>query len=342
MSAQPQAGFFDAETEAVRAELAANEEALRAERARRFEARKAELRGDTVGWKDGPFSERVTALLDQLAEAGQPANDMRDAILLGINSAAKQGRLDEAHVSFVEDKARKEVARVSLQGRVVATQWCTRTLEDLAEVHPACRQLPEALQRAAIAKVNELGGELAKLGFKSELEVDASCPRPAQELSHGVREVNTALILLGVNRYRNAKGYKASSEARIEYAEDYASKVLGLDSRSLPGVKMDLPLTTDGLRQESRPRARTGRADESPAGAPRQADPSGVYVGKLVEMSGERLVQKVGRDPRDLVAHERAAVSGDDARIGQIVTISYEMGVARLTNQSLAKAGIER
>lgn len=339
MSAPSQEGFFEFELEVSRLENAAYDEALRAERARRFEARKAELRGDTVAWKGGPFDERVEALLAQLAAAGDPAHEMRDAILLGINAAAKQGRLDEQHVAFVEDKARKEVARVSLQGRVVATQWQARTLRDLAEVHPACLQLPAVIQRAAIDKVNGLGEQLAELGFKSELEVDASCPPTAQGLARGLREIHTALILLGVARYRNAKGYKASSEARLDYAENYATDVLGLDTRSRAGIKMDLALTTDGLRQTSRPRVARG---EAATFEPLDAEPSGIYVGKLVAISDDHLVQKVGRGPRDVVQHRRSAVCGDDAHAGDVVSISYEMGLARLANQRLSKSGIER
>jgi hypothetical protein len=323
----------------ARLENAAHDEAMRAERTRRFEARKAELRGDTAAWKGGPFDERVEVLLAQLAAAGDPAHEMRDAILLGINAAAKQGRLDEQHVSFVEDKARKEVARVSLQGKVVPAQWQARTLTDLAEVHPACLQLPEVVQRAAIDKVNGLGEQLGAIGFKSELEVDASCPAAAQGLARGLREIHTALILLGVARFRTAKGYKASSEARLDYAEDYATKVLGMETRSHAGIKMDLALTTDGLRQASRPRV---ARDEPAAFEPIEAEPTGMYVGKLVAVSDDHLVQKIGRSPRDLVRHRRGEVCGDVARAGDIVAISYEMGMARLANQSLAKAGVER
>jgi hypothetical protein len=340
MSAVPQAGFFDAELTEVRAQMDARDTEMRLERARRFEARKAELRGDTAAWKTGPFAERVDAMLEQLATAGEPAHDMRDAILLGINAAAKQGRLTEDHVSFVEEKARKEVARVSLDGQVVATRWEPRTVASLAEIHPACGQLPHPLQSAAVDKINEVGARLALLGFKSELDVDSSCPQGAQDLARSIREVNTALILVGVARFRNAKGYRTSSEARLDYAESFATGVLALDTRSHPGVAMDLPLTTDGLRQAPEPRVHRDQAAEIVE--PRRAEASGHYAGKVVEVTPDRVVQKVGRDPRDLVAHDRRHLSEEPVRVGDVVTIAYEMGLGRLTGPQASKGGPSR
>ncbi|AVA38373.1 hypothetical protein [Cupriavidus metallidurans] len=63
---------------------------------------------------------------------------------------------------------------------------------------------------------------------------------------------------------------------------------------------------------------------------------TGTYVGKVTALSGTHLEQKVGRDPRDVMVHDRRALSGDDAALGNVVTISYEMGKGRLRNHDLA------
>lgn len=342
-----QFGLFDVELEEVREQLRAREEAIHRERQARFEANKAKLLADTGAWKGGEFSERIEALLDRLVKAGGSARGMHDAILGGINAAAKGGRLDERHVAFVEEKARVEVARVSTLGHVIPTKWERQSAADLSAVDPSCTQLPEAIQDAALARLNELGPRLAQLGFKSELEVDTSSPGDAQELAGGIREVHTALMLLAVNRYRNAKGYKQAKAERLDNIERFASHVLGIDTKAHPGVKLDLPLTSSGMRQKptrnevTTVELREGAGESS---TPHRAEVGGIYVGKITSLSADHLEQKVGRDPRDVVVHDRTALSGDDVAVGHVVTISYEMGMGRISNSELAvdQRGIAR
>ncbi|CAN7779495.1 hypothetical protein LJR296_007900 [Cupriavidus necator] len=334
-----QFGLFDVELEEVREQLRVREEAILRERQARFEANKAKLLADTGAWKGGEFSERIDALLDRLVQSGAAARGMHDAILGGINAAAKGGRLDERHVAFVEEKARVEVARVGTLTEVTPTKWEKQSAADLLAVDPSCTQLPEAIQHAALARLNELGPGLAQLGFKSELEVDTSSPRVAQELAGGIREVHTSLMLLAVNRYRDAKGYKQAKAERLDNIERFASQVLGIDTKAHPGVKLDLPLTSSGMRQKpTRNEAKTVELHESAgdASTARQAEVSGIYVGKITSLSANHLEQKVGRDPRDVVVHDRAALSGDDVAVGHVVTISYEMGMGRISNKELA------
>lgn len=345
--ARPQLGLFDEELEQVREQLRAREEAYHRERQARFEANKARILADTDAWKGGEFAERIDGLLGKLADAGEPARGMHDAILGGINSAAKAGRLDERHVAFVEEKARIEVARVSTLGQVIPTSWDTRTPADLTAVDPGCTQLPEGIQKAALVRLNEVGPQLAKLGFKSELEVDSSSPANARELAGDMREVHTALMLLAVNRYRNAKGYKHARADHLERMEQFASQVLNVDTKAHPGVKMDLPLKSGGVRQSaprSGPKNPHGQEVTAEGSAPRQAETTGIYVGKVTALTDTHLEQKVGRDPRDVIAHDRRALDGDDVAVGHVVTISYEMGVGRLTNRDLAveQHGVER
>lgn len=337
----PQSGLFDEELQAVRNELQEREEAMRRARQERFEANKATLLAETAAWKGGGFSERIERLLGQLAHAGEPAKDMHDAILCGINSAAKAGRLTEQHVAFVEGKARIEAARVSALGTVKPTAWPHRTATDLKALDPSIGQLPEAIQQAGLEKINTFGHQLAQRGYMTELEVNASSPADACQVAGHLREVHQAMMLLAANRYRHAKGYKHANPERLAQMEQYASQVLGIDTTEHPGVNMDLPLTSDGLRQRAVRRANkeSSAREKSPA---RAALASGLYVGKVTALTDDVLEQKVGRDPGDVVAHDRRAFGGEEVAIGQIVTISYEMGMGRVSSHSIGKSGMER
>lgn len=63
---------------------------------------------------------------------------------------------------------------------------------------------------------------------------------------------------------------------------------------------------------------------------------SGTFVGKITALNDTYLAQKVGRNPHDVMVHARHALNGDDVSVGHVVTISYEMGKGRLSNQDLA------
>lgn len=67
-----------------------------------------------------------------------------------------------------------------------------------------------------------------------------------------------------------------------------------------------------------------------------QARTTGTHVGKVMSMSADHLEQKVGRDPRNVVVHDRRMLSGDDVAVGQLVTVSYENGKGQLKNHDLA------
>lgn len=62
---------------------------------------------------------------------------------------------------------------------------------------------------------------------------------------------------------------------------------------------------------------------------------SGTFVGKVTALSDDHVEQKIGRDPRNVMVHDRKALSGDDVSVGHVVTVSYEMGKGRLRNHDL-------
>lgn len=343
----PQLGLFEEELAQARRDLAAREEALRRARQASFEAKKARVLADTSAWQGGEFAERIEALLGQLQRAGPQALGMHDAILGGINSAAKAARLDERHVAFVEEKARVEVARVSTLGQVIPVVWETRNVADIRAMDAGAGQLPLVILDAAIVRMNDIGQGLAKLGFKSEVEVDSGCAADARTLKRDLNDVQSALMLLAVNRYRDAKGYRNAKAENLDRMEQFATQVLGIDTKTHPGVAMDLPLTSGGVRngpvrkagkagRSLQPEEMTMSNDAAAMEAPKPPPSHGICIGKVTKLDGDRIEQKIGRDPRDLVVHDRGAISGDEVAVGDVVTIIYEMGVGRLSNHEKA------
>lgn len=332
-----QLGMFDAELANRRAEVAEEEAALQRARAARFEQRKAAILADTASWSGGEFSDRINALLKAMKDAGKEAEGMHDAILAGVNDAGRTGRLDERHVAFVEEKSRIEVARIGHLGQVHPVAWTTKTPADLAAFDVGSGQLPMAIQVAAVDRLNTLGPKLAALGFKDDFEVDARASIEARELKDLLGEVRHALMGLAPARFRQAKGYKHATGAKLDEAEDFATKVLGIDTRAHPGVGTDIQLTSSGVRSKPTPRAK---------GDPERSRPdvqfvhSGVYVGVVVSATEHAISQKAGRNPNELIWHATSSLAGHAPKVGELVEIVYRDGVGRATGptQSLEVA----
>lgn len=62
----------------------------------------------------------------------------------------------------------------------------------------------------------------------------------------------------------------------------------------------------------------------------------GTFVGKITAVGDDRVEQKIGRDPRDVMVHDRSALSGDGVSVGHVVTVSYEKGKGQVRNHDLA------
>lgn len=342
-----QSGFFDQELNEAYATAEARDRAIWAERQRRVEVRLAEILADTAAWKGGPFSDRIEALLGSMVDAGPQTKGMHDAILNGINTAARANRLDERHVAFAEDKARQEVAKVGLQGAIIQVPWRTRTAADLAAVSVGCIMLPEPIQEAALAKLNSLGPELGKLGFAHEHEVDGRATAEARALKDAISNVHSSLMLLAGQRYRAGLGHKNVNPDTLEQREDFASSTLGIDTREYPGVKRDVALLADGTERVAEASAkRVIRSKSEKMAAAQQADTAaGLYIGKVLEVTAVEVLQKVGRRPDDLVRHGRDDLLGcEDIQPGHVVTIRYAMGVGEVVGmeQGRSDPGVSR
>lgn len=342
-----QAGFFEEELSDAYASVKDRDRALWDERERRLQERLAVILADTAAWKGGPFAERIDALLGLMVKAGDEAKGMHDAILNGINTAAKANRLDEKHVAFVEEKARQEVAKVGLKGAIIEAPWRERTTADLAAVAIGCVQLPEPIQAAALAKLNSVGPQLGKLGFADEREVDGRATAEARGLKDEISSVYSSLMLLSGQRYRVEMAYKNINPDKVEQFEDFATKSIGIDTRQYPGVKTDLALMADGKERTTEGMAkRVVRTKSEKLAAASQADTAaGFYVGRVLEVTDDEVLQKFGRHTDDLVRHDRSQLEGGAGiEAGEVVTIRYAMGVGEVLGmaQGRSEPGVDR
>lgn len=200
-------------------------------------------------WPVGPFAERIRNLLDELRRGG--ADEEANLVEAGFEADAGSGRLNEQGVAHREDWGRKALARLADKGKPAKPlAFEPATLAELDEhTDGTLGALPQPIQDAALAKFNELGEQLAKHGVRYG-EVDSRFPEPVQELDDAMRQVVSASMHLAPRRYRATKGYKDHSPAKLEQSEDYASRVLGIDTRAHPGVDTSTPITASGGKQQ--------------------------------------------------------------------------------------------
>ncbi|MES2879201.1 MAG: hypothetical protein V4713_12325 [Pseudomonadota bacterium] len=327
---QTQFGMFDAELIDRRKEITEHDAAVVRARAERFEQRKAVLMADTKNWIGGEFAERIESLLQTLKGAGEGAKGMHDAILVGINSAANGGRLTESHVEFVQNKARIEVARL---GQVQPTSWDKLSVADIGKSDFGSGQLPDAILVVAVGKLNTLGPQLAKLGFKNDIEVNATAPREAQDLKNQMSLVRQSLMMLAPARYREARGHKLAGGDKLEQAEAFASDVLGINTRLFPGVDTSVALTTGGIRQKP---LRSSGAVQDKTQSVRNVVCEGLFIGCITKSEGDMVAQKTGRNAAELTWHSRQNLVGATAAIGDLVEIKYRNGIGHVAGQSLS------
>ncbi len=220
-------------------------------RAQRFEERRKALSDDVSCWAGHPLAPRIRAMADLLQQAGPKAQDMLNCIMAGINMRARHGQIDDATVEFLENKARIEIARIRQGDTPPAATWKERTGQSLAVEDVAIAALPLGIRQAAAVRINELGSQLAALGYSDHHEVNAASHEHARRLHRDIADIYNAMMSLAPSRYRAEKGYRNFKRENLERDENELSALLGIDTRELPGVCMDKPLTSSGLRQKA-------------------------------------------------------------------------------------------
>lgn len=226
-----------------------------------------------------------------------------------------------------------------------AREWAKLDVDDFGKI-----QDKELARFAAVT----ITSNMENPGYKVEFE------RGGQELLARVAERNAANdALVAAKEERKARAYDAMLASRQESAKNWspeeASKQALIDvadyARALhdqqtnlndvPGVELHYRLADMRMYSRANP-AYLGALERAVPALAReishteQQTISGTFVGKITALNDTYVAQKVGRNPHDLMVHARHALSGDDVAVGHVVTISYEMGKGRLSNQDLA------
>lgn len=236
LSGAVQLGMFDAELQSAFDAIAARVEARNAQRREHLARKREALEADTSAWDQSAFAPRILEVLGSLRSAGSAADEMRHAILAGITHDATNNRLTEEGVSFRETVARRELAKIAPQGARPEAQWEQVTPESLAKDEPDVCKLPAEIVRAAAAKMNVLGQQLAQLGFATQYEVDGRAPKDARDIAQQIREPFNAMLMLAPIRERVGKGHKNANPGKLARLEDYATQAIGIDTRQFPGI----------------------------------------------------------------------------------------------------------
>lgn len=246
------ADLFPGTKDEVRAQMDAAQQRIRDAKERRLRATQDAILADDSAWKGSPFADRIRAMQQSLADAGEAGRGMLVAISSGINIDAKNGRLTEQAIAHRESVARRELANIASAGKKPQAEWQKVTPDDL-RVEPVIASLPVELASAAADRLNELGPQLAKLGFRSHLEVDARAPAEAQSLAQQMRDIEGSLLTLAPARYMAATGDKRARADKLGSMEDFATSVLGVDTRKIAGVDTTRQITADGVKTKPIP-----------------------------------------------------------------------------------------
>lgn len=226
-----------------------------------------------------------------------------------------------------------------------AREWAKLDVEDFGKI-----QDKELARFAAVTITHNMDNPAYKVEFE----------RGGQGLLARVAERNAANdALVAAKEERKARAYDAMLASRQEAAKSWSPEEASKQALSdvadyaralndqqtnmndVPGVELHYRLADMRMNAKTNPAYLDALEKAVPALAreisqAEQQTISGTFVGKITALSDTYLAQKVGRNPHDVMVHARHALSGDDVSVGHVVTISYEMGKGRLSNQDLA------
>lgn len=192
-------------------------------------------------WHDSPFAPRIQAMVDQLNAAGDAG--YAKSISGGSALDAKNGKLAEENVAFRENNVRQRLATLATKDKPAAPVAIEpETAESLGQKINTLPALPRAIGDAAVARWNEIAPKLAALGFKDG-EVDARHSPEAQALQKQLKDISNALNGMAPRRYAQERGHKNLNPDAVARDEDFASQVLGIDTRAHPGIDASKQIT---------------------------------------------------------------------------------------------------
>lgn len=226
-----------------------------------------------------------------------------------------------------------------------ACEWAKQDVDDFGKIQD------KELSRFAAVTITS---NMENPAYKAEFE------RAGQVLLERVAERNAANnALVAAKEERKARAYDAMLASRQETAKNWSPEEASKQALSdvadyaralhdqqtslndVPGVELHYRLADMRMYAKANP-AYLGALEKAVPALAReishaeQQTISGTFVGKITAFNDTYVAQKVGRNPHDVMVHARHALSGDDVSVGHVVTISYEMGKGRLSNQDLA------
>lgn len=206
---------------------------------------------------------------------------------------------------------------------------------------------PDTLLRGRY--VRDGAGQYRRLGEEHIALVDEG-----DKIRFADKQIDTFQAASELADAKNWQGIQVTGTEEFRADAWFAARLAGLDVQGYEPTNKDLDRLEIAVGQglasllADPPSRETGgilsRMDASPqemtpiGNALYQAQASGTYVGKVMALSADHLEQKVGRDPRNVVVHDRSVLSGDEVEVGHVVTVSYERGKGRLQNHDLAVA----
>ncbi len=204
---------------------------------------------------------------------------------------------------------------------------------------------PDTLLRGRY--VRDGAGQYRRLGEEHIALVD-----DGDKIRFADKEIDTFQAASELADAKNWQGIEVTGEVEFRAKAWFAARLAGLDVRGYEPTNKDLDRLEIAVGQglssllADAPSRVTGGIPSRTDAPPQEMTPngntlyqvpeSGTFVGKVMALSAGHLEQKVGRDPRNVVVHDRSVLSGDDVQVGHLITVSYERGKGRLQNHDLA------
>lgn len=234
--ALPQDMFQEAKDEMSK-QLADQEASRRAAAQERLSRIRQSIEARAV-WKSSAFADRIAVLLGALEGQGEHCEGVRICIISGAETAIEHNKLTEAVVVHWENVAKGALAHASRQDRMALAPWTPISGADILKQEPGLEHLHPELINAAVRRVNDVGPQLAALGYTDVRSVNSACPMAARAVASRIKDFWLCLVLVEESRRARRRNPKRHNAAHLEKLERHASELLGIDTLSYPFLCM--------------------------------------------------------------------------------------------------------
>ncbi|AMR78052.1 hypothetical protein A2G96_10020 [Cupriavidus nantongensis] len=304
---------------------------------------------DSLGMNFAVVPRTIDLPVTRFCEEGELESYMADQQLVTRERDAvraffliSQLRDRQAHEQIVEppENAIIGIPRTVSHGAIDLNEYISRIESSgSAAFGDGTQDGPDTLLRGRY--VRDGAGQYRRLGEEHIALVD-----DGDKIRFADKEIDTFQAASELAEAKNWQGVQVTGAEEFRAKAWFAARLAGLDVQGYEPTNKDLDRLESAVGQAlsslladppSRDRTEAPPQEMNPKGDTLyQAPASGTFVGKVMALSADHLEQKVGRDPRNVVVHDRSVLSGDDVEVGHLVTVSYERGKGRLQNHDLA------